>query len=182
AGRADYRALVLSRELADMGRRAALSSFLPTVSAGVSFAYGGMGDDSLTGDYDYTAVQLTLEVNIPIFAGGYRLSHVRAARIEQEKASLALAKKQSDVESELIGIQLRLNEASGRIEAARLIETAAGRALALSQTAFSNGLVTRLSVTDAAKRLDEASLGLQSAVCEYRLAWYDWEIASGNVD
>jgi outer membrane protein TolC len=61
--------------------------------------------------------------------GGYRLSRVRAARIEEEKASLALAKKQSDVESELIGIRLRLNEASERIEAARLIETAARRAL-----------------------------------------------------
>ncbi|MDR1576194.1 MAG: TolC family protein, partial [Treponema sp.] len=164
AGRADYRALMLSRELADMGKKAALSSFLPTVSAGFSFAYGGMGNDSLTGDSDYTAAQLTLGVTIPIFAGGYRLSRVRAARIEQEKAFFALEKKQRDVESELIGIQLRLNEANERIETARLIETAARRALALSQTAFANGLVTQLSVTEAANRLDEASLGLQNAV------------------
>jgi hypothetical protein len=53
---------------------------------------------------------------------------------------------------------------------------------AFSQTAFTNGLVTQLSVTEAANRLDEASLGLQSAVCEYRLACYDWEIASGNAE
>ena len=182
AARADYRALLLSRELADMGRKAAVSSFLPTISAGFSFAYGGMGNDSLTGDYDYTAAQLTLGVTIPIFAGGYRLSRVRAARIEQEKASLALTKKQNDIESELFEIHLRLNEANERIEAARLIETAASRAFSLSQTAFANGLVTRLSVTEAANRLDEASLGLQSAVCEYRLAYYDWEIASGKAD
>ncbi|MDR2054191.1 MAG: TolC family protein [Treponema sp.] len=182
AGRADYRALLLSRELADMGRKAALGSFLPTVSAGFSFAYGGMGNDSLTGDYDYTAAQLTLGVSIPVFAGGYRLSRVRAARIEQEKASLALAKKHNDIETELIEIRLRLNEAGERIEAARLIETAARRALSLSQTAFTNGLVTRLSVTEVANRLDEAILGLQSAVCEYRLAWYDWETASGTVN
>jgi outer membrane protein TolC len=182
AGRADYRALLLSRELADLGKKAALSSFLPTVSAGFSFAWGGMGNDSLTGDYDYTVAQLTLGVTIPIFAGGYRLSRVRAARIEQEKASLALTKKQNDIETELIEIRLRLNEAGERIEAARLIETAARRALSLSQTAFTNGLVTQLSVTEAANRLDEASLGLQSAICEYRLAWYDWEIASGSAD
>jgi outer membrane protein TolC len=182
AGRADYRTLLLSRELADMGRKAALGSFLPIVSARLSFAYGGMGNDSLTGDFDYTATQLTLGVNIPIFTGGYRLSRVRAARIEQEKASLALSKKQSDIESELIGIRLRLNEANERIDAARLIETTARRALALSQTAFTNGLVPQLSVTEASNRLDEASLGLQSAVCEYRLAFYDWEIASGNAE
>jgi outer membrane protein TolC len=182
AGRADYRALLLSRELADMGRKAALGSFLPTLSAGFSFAWGGMGDDSLTGDSDYTSTQLPLGVSIPVFAGGYRLSRVRAARIEQEKTSLALAKKQNDIETELIGIRLRLNEAGERIEAARLIETAARRARALSQTAFTNGLVTRLSVTEAANRLDEASLGLQSAVCEYLLAWYDWEAALGSVN
>ena len=182
AGRADYRALLLSRNLADMGRKAAISSFLPTVSAGFSFAAGGMGNDSLTGDYDYTATQLTFGVTIPLFAGGYRLSRVRAARIEQEKASLALTKKQNDIESELIEIRLRLNEARERIEAARLIEAAARRAFSLSQTAFANGIITRLSVTEAANRLDEASLGLQSAVCEYRLAYYDWEIASGKAD
>jgi outer membrane protein TolC len=182
AGRADYRALLLSRELADIGKKAALSSFLPTVSAGFSFAHSGMGNDSLTGDYDYNAAQLTLGINIPLFAGGYRLSRVRAAKIEQEKASLALTKRQSDIESELIGINLRLSEANERIEEARLIETAARRAFALSQTAFTNGIVTQLSVTEAANRLDEASLDLQSAVCEYRLAWYDWEIASGNTE
>ncbi|MDR1470762.1 MAG: TolC family protein [Spirochaetaceae bacterium] len=182
AGRADYRALLLSRELADIGKDAALSSFLPTVSAGFSFAYGGMGNDSLTGDSDYTAMRLTLGATILLFTGGYRLSRVRAARIEQEKSSLTLTKKQSDIESELIGIRLRLNGASKRIEAARLIETAARRALDLSQTAFTNGLVTRLSVTEAANRLDEASLGFQNAVCEYRLAFYDWEIASGNAE
>jgi outer membrane protein TolC len=182
SGRADYRTLLLSRELADLGKKAAAASFLPTISAGFSYAWGGMGNDSLTGDYDYTAAQLTLGVNIPLFAGGYRLSRVKAARIEQEKASLNLMKKQSDIERELIGIKLRLSEANERIETARLIESAARRAHGLAETAFDNGLVTRLSVTEAANRLDEASLGLQSAVCEYRLAWYDWELASGNVD
>jgi outer membrane protein TolC len=115
-------------------------------------------------------------------SGGYRLSRVRAAWVEQEKASLALTKKQNDTENALIEIRLRLNEAGGRIEATRLIETAARRALSLSQTAFTNGLVTQLSVTEVAKRLDKASLGLQSAVCEYRLAYYDWETASGNTE
>jgi outer membrane protein TolC len=182
AGRADYRALLLSRELADMGRKAAAASFLPAVSAGFSYVWGGMGNGSLTGDYDYTAAQLTLGITIPIFTGGYRLSRMKAARIEQEKASLNVAKKQSDIERELIGIGLRLSEASERIETARLIESAARRARALAETAFDNGLVTQLSVTEAANRLDEASLGLQSAVCEYRSAYYDWELASGNTD
>jgi outer membrane protein TolC len=165
-----------------MGRKAAAASFLPAVSAGFSYAWGGMGNGSLAGDYDYTAAQLTLGITIPLFTGGYRLSRVKAARIEQEKAALNVAKKQSDIERELIGIGLRLSEANERIETARLIERAARRARSLAETAFDNGLVTQLSVTEAANRLDEASMGLQSAVCEYRSAYYDWELASGNMD
>jgi hypothetical protein len=43
--------------------------------------------------------------------------------------------------------------------------------------------LSRTRVTQArAPLLDEASLGLQSAVCEYRMAYYDWELATGNTE
>ncbi|WP_041611054.1 TolC family protein [Treponema primitia] len=181
SGRPDYRALLLNRELSDIGQRAAMSAFLPTVSGGFSFAFGGMGNDSLTGDYDYTSMQLKLGVNIPLFAGGYRLSRMKSAKTEQEKAALSLIKKQMEIESELIEIRLNLDEASERINSARLIEAMARRAVALAQTAYINGAATQLSVTEAINKLDQASLGLHSAIFEYRSAYYDWELATGIV-
>jgi outer membrane protein TolC len=180
ASRPDYRALVLSRELADIQKKAAIGSFFPTVSAGLSFAYGGMGNGgSLMGDYDYTALQLSLGVSIPLFTGGYRVSRIKSAQIEQDKASLSILKKQNDIESQLMELQMRLDETMERIESAQLIETTAKRAAALAQSAYTNGLTTQLSVTESINKLDQASLGLQNALFEYRCAYYDWELAAG---
>jgi outer membrane protein TolC len=183
ASRPDYRALVLSRELSDIDRRAALSSFLPTASASFSYALGGMGNGgSLTGDYDFNSAQLGIAVTIPLFVGGYRLARVKAAGIEQEKAAIALSQRRNTVESELIELALRLGESAERVESARLIVSTAERAVALSQTAYANGLTTQFNVAEAVNRLGETRLGLQSAVFEYRSAYYDWELASGNID
>ncbi|MDR1430447.1 MAG: TolC family protein, partial [Spirochaetaceae bacterium] len=181
AVRPDYQVLLLSRELADINHRAALGSFLPVVSGGFSFGYAGMGNDSLTGGYDLNTAQLSLGVTIPLFTGGYRLARVKAARIEQEKASLSLVKKRGDIESALVEIELRISEAEERIELARLVETTARRALDLARSAYTNGLATQLADTEAANKLDEASLGLQSAIFEFRSASYDWELASGTI-
>jgi outer membrane protein TolC len=178
--RSDYRSLILSRELSDIDRKAAMGAFLPTASASFSYALGGMGNGgSFVGDYDFNSAKLGLSVNIPLFVGGYRLSKIKAAGIEQEKADLALLKKRDAVESEIIGLRLRLNEAAERVESARLIVETARRAVTLSQTAYTNGLATQFTVTEAVNRLGESQLGLQSAIFEYRSAYYDWELATG---
>jgi L-iditol 2-dehydrogenase len=65
--------------------------------------------------------------------------------------------------------------------AVMVIGTAADKErLALARSAYTNGLATQLSVTEAANRLDEASLGLQNAIYEYRSACYDWELETGS--
>jgi outer membrane protein TolC len=180
--RSDYRSLILSRELSDIDRKAAMSAFLPSASASFSYALGGMGNGaSFIGDYDFNSARLGLSVTIPLFVGGYRLSKIKAAGIEQEKADLALLKKRDAVESEIIGLRLRLNEAAERVESARLIVETARRAVTLSQTAYANGLATQFTVTEAVNRLGESQLGLQSAIFEYRSACYDWELATGMI-
>jgi outer membrane protein TolC len=172
---------MLSGGLADIERRAAMMSFLPTVSASFSYALGGMGNgSSLAGDYDFDFAKLSLSVNIPLFAGGYRISRVNAAKIEQEKAGIALSQRRSGIESELAGLRLRLDEAAQRVEQARLSEETARRAVALSQSSYANGVITQLTVAEAINRLGEARLGLQSALLEYRSIYYDWELAVGE--
>lgn len=181
--RPDYRALVLSRDLADIEKQAALGMFLPKLTGGFSYAMGGMGNGgSLIGDYDYSAMKLDLLLNVPLFTGGYRLSKVKEAKLEQEKADLSLARKRDTIESELAETRLRLNEAAERIKTAQLTESMAQRAVTLSQNAYTNGLVTQLSVNQAIDNLNQASLGFQNAIYEYLVAWYDWELATGTAE
>ncbi|GHU90038.1 outer membrane efflux protein [Spirochaetia bacterium] len=180
--RHDYRILSLSREMADIDRRAAIGAFLPTASASFSYALGGMGNGgSLVGDYDFDSAALSLKVSIPLFAGGYRLAKMKAAKLEQEKADIALLNKRDAIESDLSKLSLRFKEAVQRVESARLIAAAAERAVSLSQTAYANGLATQLTVADAVNKLGAARLGLHSAIFEYRASYYDWENTAGLV-
>jgi outer membrane protein TolC len=178
--RADYRALVLAREVADIDRRSSTAAFLPSVTASFSYGFGGMGNgSSFVGDYDFNSASFSINVRLSLFTGGYRLARMREAAIGQERANLALARRQDAIESELTSLQLRFDEAALRVESASLIVDTAQRAVTMSQTAYANGLATQLSVAEAVNRLDQARLGLQNAIFEYRSAFYDWELAVG---
>jgi outer membrane protein TolC len=183
AGRADYRALVLSRDLTAIDRKAARSAFLPEVSASFSYALGRMvGNDDSPDPVDFHSATLGLTVNIPILTGGYRLARMKATDLEREKANITLWQKETAIESELYELQLRLDEAQGRQESAyRIVETAR-RAVALAQTAYSNGQTTYLTVVDAQDKLDQVRLNFANVVFEYLSAFYDWELAAGVKD
>ncbi|MDR1287061.1 MAG: TolC family protein [Treponema sp.] len=181
AKRPDFQALVMSKQLADISKKSAYSTFAPTISAGFSWGWAGMGNDTLTGDYDTTSSKLSVTATIPLFAGGARIAAVKAAGLEQEKAALALRRKQQDIERQFIELRLRFTEAKERFESAKSIEEMAGRAVALAQSAYTNGAGTRLSVSDAQDKLDKARLGLENALFEYHCVYYDWELATGNV-
>ena len=56
----------------------------------------------------------------------------------------------------------------------------AERAVALSQSAYINGLTTYLTVIDAVNRLDQCRLNLSNAFFEYMSAYYDWEYVTGK--
>jgi outer membrane protein TolC len=180
ASRADYRALLLSRDLTAIERRAAGSAFLPEVFASFNYALGGMGNGpSLIGDYDFNSATLGITVNISIMAGGARLARTKAARLEQEKTIIALSQRETAIESELIELQLRLEDAHQRFESAyRTVETAQ-RAVALAQTAYINGQATYLNVMDAQDKLDMVWLNFVNISFEYLSAYYDWELAVG---
>jgi outer membrane protein len=181
AGRSDYRALMLSRELSDIERKAARNAFMPEVSASFNYALGGMGNgSSLMGDYDFNSATLGITVNIPILAGGARLARMKAAQLEQEKTIIALSQKETAIESELVELQLRLDDARQRFDSSyRTVETAR-RAVALAQTAYTNGQATYLTVVDAQDKLDLVWLNFVNVNFEYYSAYYDWELATGT--
>jgi outer membrane protein TolC len=179
--RDDYRATLLAGRLADIDKDAAITSFLPTVKAGFSYALAGMGNGgSLVGDYNFDSAALSLTVSIPLFTGGYRLAKLKAAKIEQEKANLSILKKHNDIESELRECRLRYDDAYAQSESALLLVETASLAAELAQRSYNNGLITQLNVTEAADRLSQARLSLESAIYDCFAAYYDWELAAGK--
>ena len=179
--RADYRALLLSRELTEIDRKAARNAFFPEVSASFNYALGGMGNgSSFVGDYDFNSAAFGITVSIPILTGGARLARVQSAKLAQEKTIISLSKKETVIESELIELQLRLDAAWHQYESAYRTFEIAQRAVALAQTAFSNGQATYLTVMDAQDKLDLVWLNFANSNFEYMSAYYDWELATGE--
>ena len=180
SNRADYRTLLLSRDLNDVETKAAQKTFLPEVSALFNYALGGMGNkSSLTGDYDFNSATLGIVVKIPISTGGARLARMKAAKLQQERTDIALSQRETAIESELLELQLRLEDAYKRIESSyRTVETAR-RAVTLAQTAYSNGQATYLNVMDAQDKLDMVWLNYANVGFEYLSAHYDWQLSTG---
>jgi len=185
ANRADYRALMLTRDLSAVDRSSARNAFFPEVSASFNYALGRMtGNEDLKKSNkdptDFNSATFGITVNIPIMAGGVRLARMKAARIEQEKSIIALSQKETAIESELKEIELRIEDAHQRFESAyRTVETAR-RAVALAQSAYTNGQATYLTVTDAQDKLDMVWLNFANVNFEYLSAYYDWELATGT--
>jgi len=180
AGRADYRALSLARDMSGIDRNAARNAFVPQVSASFNWALGGMGNgSSFTGGYNYNLASLGIFVSIPILSGGERLARMDAAKVQQDKAILALSQKETAVESELLGLQLRLEDAKQQSESSFQTVETARRALALAQTAYTNGQATYLNVMDAQDKVDMVWLNFANLSFEYLSAYYDWELAVG---
>jgi outer membrane protein TolC len=179
ASRADYRSLLLARDLIDVDRKAARNAFLPELSASFSYALGGMTGNADAGDKDFNSAVFGLSLNIPVFTGGLRPARMKAANIEKEKANIALWQKETAIESELYELELRLNESWQRIESSNRIVETARRAVALAQAAYSNGQATYLTVVDAQDKLDQVWLNFANVVFEYLSAYYDWELAVG---
>lgn len=180
--RPDYNISMLAKEIADIARKAAMASFLPSVDGSYKYAALEYKGNPNIDSKDITSASLGLTVTLPLFTGGYRLSLMKQARIAQDRANINIEKKRGDVERELLSVKLRLEEAYGRIDSARAAENAASRASTLAQTSFANGLATQLTMDEALSRHEQARLGLFNALYEYRAAYYDWELAVGSKD
>jgi len=181
SNRSDYRALLLSRDLNDVERKASRNTFFPEVSASFNYALGYMnGNSDIPGnDYDFNSASLGITVSIPIMAGGARIARIKAAKLQQEKTTIALSQKETAIESELIDLQLRLEDGWQRFESSYRTVEVARRAVSLAQTAFANGQTTYLNVIDAQDKLDMVWLNFVNNNYVYMSAYYDWELAAG---
>ncbi|WP_020612199.1 TolC family protein [Sediminispirochaeta bajacaliforniensis] len=180
SSRSDYQAQLLSRDIADIAYKSALASYLPSISGSLTYAYGGYGNDSLNGDYDYTSVQLGVKISLPVFTGGYRQSLVESARIQKTNSAVEIMKSQDKIEQELSSLHLQMEEARKRLDSAHALVEASSRAASLARTALSSGLGTQLAVSQATSNLAQAQVGLQNAIYTYRALYYDWQLATGN--
>lgn len=178
--RADFQALHWEKKLQQKRVAVEYSNHLPTLTGNLIYTYGARSN-AFRLENDNDNIILALSLNVPIFSGGFTSAQVQKARVDVERVQTRIEMMDDNIRVELQNIYLRLKEALQRIEAARKSVDTAQRAFEIAEARIQNGLATQVELKDSRVFLDQAQLNYYSAIYDYLNAFFDWELATGNV-
>ena len=178
--RPDYNALLWQQELYSTGVSAEKANYFPSLSAVAAYGYSAMSNEWAF-ENENNSWTVGLNLSIPIFTGGATKARVQKARVSLNKARLQLDRGRDNIAKEVKSVRLRLEEAHERITSARATMAAADKAFSIAEATAKTGLTTQLQLKDSRIALDQATNGYYAAVCEYLIAYYDWEKSIGQV-
>ena len=180
--RSDLRQLELTRELRETERKVEISQYLPKVSVFGTWTAAGQGNDmTFFGENRYNAKAVGVEVSVPLFSGLQRPARVSrlGAVVEQVEAQLDLAREQAANEVRTLMDQAR--EAHDRAAAQQRAVGQATRGFEIARAEYTNGLGSRLQLTDAELALRQSEFNYAQAVYDYLTARARLDAAIGVV-
>jgi outer membrane protein len=178
--RPDFNALLWEEKLRHTNLRATKSSFLPTLTGTLIYAYSAQSDYYKL-EQENNLYIAGVNLSLPIFTGGYRSAEVQKARLELEKTGVKISQTKDDIYNHMTNIYLRLKEAHTRISTADVILKTAKKAFTIAENTAKSGLATQLQLKDARVGFDQAQLNYYAAIFDYLVAHFDWEQATGQV-
>jgi len=178
--RPDFQSMQWEKKLREKRVAVEFSNYLPTLSGNLIYSYGARSNAfRLENDNDNFILGLTLR--IPIFSGGFTTAQVQKAKVDVERVKTRIAQLEDNIRIDLQNIFLRLDEAKQRISAAQRSVDVARRAFEIAESRAQNGLATQLELKDSRVLLDQAELTYYSSIYDYLDAYFDWELATGQV-
>ncbi len=178
--RADYNALLWERNLRKTNVSAQKSEFFPYLTGHFVYNFTS-SSDKFDFDRRNSAYFVGVKLNIPIYTGGYTGAQVQKARIDLDKTDIKVLQSQDEVFRSIKNIRLRLREAYSRILSADKTRESAFRAFEIAETSADNGMATQLELADSRVQLELAVLNFYVATYDYLDAYYDWQLAIGQV-
>jgi len=178
--RADYNALLWERNLRKTNVSAQKSEFFPYLTGHFVYNFTS-SSDKFDFDRRNSAYFVGVKLNIPIYTGGYTGAQVQKARIDLDRTDIKVLQSQDEVFRSIKNIRLRLREAYSRILSADKTRESAIRAFEIAETSADNGMATQLELADSRVQLELAVLNFYVATYDYLDAYYDWQLAIGQV-
>lgn len=178
--RPDFNALLWEEKLRGTGVKSEAANLLPTLNLNLIYNFSSLSDQFKFERRNESYI-VGLNLSIPVFTGGYSRAQVRKAKIELEKTRLKIDKEKERIYNDLSNIRLRLEEARERMLSARKTLETAEKAYNIAEITAANGLATQLELKDARVVFDQAMLNRYAAVYDYLDAYFDWELAVGEI-
>jgi outer membrane protein len=185
-------ALISSRLAADIARdnvRSAFGSHLPTVDL-VAGRSNTRQDSELvldrggvsSADSDQDGDSVTVQVNVPIFAGGGTQSRVRQSEYQWMAARERLTRVTRETERLARDAFLGVNSEISRVNALRQALESSQTALKATEAGYEVGTRTAVDVLDARRALVQAQTNYARSRYDYILNVLRLRQAAGNLD
>lgn len=179
--RPDYNALLWEQKLRGTDVKAQTSEYYPTLKANFVLYNMTALSDKFKLDRKNVNYWIGLTLSVPIFNGGFTAAQVNKAEIELEKTRIKIDKTKEAIYNEIRNIYLRLEESQERISSSEKSLETAKEAFKIAESSTASGLATQLELKDARLLFDQAEVNYYSAVYDYLAAYFDWELAVGQL-
>ena len=178
--RPDYNALLWERDLRETNVSAQRSEYYPYLTGHFVYNYSATSDEFKI-DRENSSYFVGINLEVPVYFGGYRSAQVQKAKIDLNKSEIRIGKTQDDIMQNIRNVRLRLHESYSRILSAQKTQETAFRAFEIAQTSADNGLATQLELKDSRIQVELAVLNYYVATYDFIGAYVDWELATGSV-
>ena len=163
--RPDLQASRMSIDLQKQAVKIARADFLPTLTAGSTFAYNGNFDELSYHSSDWNSYWVAnLSLTFPIFTGFRNYAKYKQAAVDYNQAQTTFRKTRDSVVIEVRQNIMSLRNAMDRITSQGMNVEEAQRAVELSENLYKNGRATQLEVLDSQLALEVAKNNMTSAL------------------
>ncbi len=167
--RPEIKLLEGQRVIAEQQRNIAVGMTLPMVSFSADVRH--QAQSNVKSDLKYMRSKSTsINVSIPLFAGGKKLASIQSAQVALKEADLKIEQARTGIATEIESMYYKLGEAEQKVDANASLVEQANEALRLATLTYENGSSTQLDVQNARSASLQAKSAWLSAIFEYNLA------------
>jgi outer membrane protein TolC len=165
ASRSDYRAAMSDARAAELSRKAAVASYLPSLSFSADYGTGGAHPSDATRVYDVRGT-----VSIPIFTGNSVHGDIQVADARLEQSRERLDNLRAQIEADVRTALLNLQSSAEQVNVARSNIDLADQTLAQSRDRFNAGITDTVEVVQSQEAVASAHEQYISSLYNYNFA------------
>lgn len=145
------------------------AAFLPKVSFTLGYSLDAFDDKFRFKDKNGVGYG-TINLNVPIFSGGFNLSKVRKSRLAYEKSKMEYVDLGNQLEKDYLNLLADKNVAITQIATHRKMVELADKEIQASEEKLRLGLITNLELRETRVSYIQAKLQLLNAALDYQTA------------
>ncbi len=179
---ATLRGLELSGRQLEAALRVRKAAFMPTLGVAFNYTYNFASDQfSLSNSKRWSPFSnISLSLNIPLFAGGSRYYGIKATKTQIQQLALQRVQAEREVRLGLESAQSEQRSALEQYEASREAVRSAAKGLEIARVRYRTGESSILELNDAELADRQSRLNLNQAIYNYMVATYNLEQLEGK--